>query len=243
MRSMMLLPLAVFASLPFIGCGSDQKTTNDPNQMAYQQGAYPQQTGAYPQGTYPQGTYPQQQYPQGTNPQQPYPQGTYPQNTGAYPQTTAPAPTATATPAPTTPTATGGAAQPMDPTMAGALTPLLTAAAGSEVQGMQPDGRAFAGNFQQGQTLEQAFTLNPGKCYSVVGVGAGITQLDIQIVTQPVPQLPATVLSQSNTQGGNAVLGGKGACYKNALPFGAPAKVVVKATAGSGMALAQIYVK
>jgi hypothetical protein len=239
MRSIILLPAALFVVLPLAGCGSDQKQANDPNQMGYQpQGAYPQQPGAYPQQP---GAYPQQP---GAYPQQP---GAYPQQPGAYPTqpgaATAPPATTTPPPAGTTPTATGGAAQPMDPAMAGMLTPVLTQLAGAEVQGMQPEGRAFAANFQPGQTMEQAFTLNPGKCYSVVGAGAGITQLDIQIVTQPVPQLPATVLSQSNTQGGNAVLGGKGACYKNALPFGAPAKVVVKATAGSGMAVAQIYVK
>jgi hypothetical protein len=131
----------------------------------------------------------------------------------------------------------------LDPAAAGALTPALTMMAASDVQGMQPEGRSFAGNFQQGQTLEQAFTLNPGKCYSVVGVGAGISQLDIMIVAQPVPQMPPQVLAQSNTQGANATLGGKGACFKNPLPFGGPAKVVVRATTGAGMALAQIYVK
>lgn len=108
---------------------------------------------------------------------------------------------------------------------------------------MQPEGRPFAGQFQEGQTLEQQFTLQANKCYSVVGVGVGIQELDISIVAQPAPMLPPTVLAQDNTTGPNATLGGKGACFKNPLPIGGPAKAVVKATKGAGMALAQIYVK
>jgi hypothetical protein len=115
--------------------------------------------------------------------------------------------------------------------------------AATEVRGMQPDGGSFAGQFQQGQTLEQPFNIQPGKCYSVVGVGLGITELDIQIVAQPAPMLPPTVLAQDNTQGPNATLGGGGNCFKNPLPIGGPAKVVVTATAGSGIAVAQIFVK
>jgi hypothetical protein len=108
---------------------------------------------------------------------------------------------------------------------------------------MQPEGGAFAGQFQEGQTLEQQFNIQPGKCYSVVGVGIGIQELDLQIAAQPVPNIPPTVLAQDNTTGPNATLGGKGNCFKNPLPIGGPAKVIVKATKGAGMAVAQIYVK
>jgi hypothetical protein len=244
MRSLILVPAALFALLT-VGCGSDQKNVNDPNQMGYQQQPGYGQPG-YQQPGYgqpqPQPGYGQPQPQPGYG--QPQPQPGYGQPQGYPPAgtTTAPPPAGT-TPTGTQPAPAGGAAQPVDPAMAGMLTPVLTGVAGSEVQGMQPEGKAFAGNFQPGQTLEQPFTLNPGKCYSVVGVGMGIQQMDITIVAQPVPQLPAQVLAQSNSQGPNATLGGKGACYKNPTPFAAPAKVVVKATAGSGMGLAQIYVK
>lgn len=248
MRSLILvLPAALLALVP-LACGSDQKNVNEPGQMGYQQPGYQQpgyQQPGYQQPGYQQPGQPGYQQP-GAQPgyQQP---GTYPQPTATgYPPpgatATAPPPTGTQ-PTGTTPAPAGGAAQPIDPTMAGMLTPVLTQVAGSEVKGMQPEGKAFAANFQPGQTLEQPFTLNPGKCYSVVGVGMGIQQMDITIVTQPVPQLPPQVLAQSNTQGPNATLGGKGACYKNPTPFAAPAKVVVKATQGQGMGLAQIYVK
>jgi hypothetical protein len=41
-----------------------------------------------------------------------------------------------------------------------------------------------------------------------------------------------------------ATLGGKAAgCWRNPLPIGGPAKVVLKAARGAGMAAAQVYVK
>ena len=40
-----------------------------------------------------------------------------------------------------------------------------------------------------------------------------------------------------------AVVAGKGSCFKNAAPIAVPAKVIVKATRGGGSAVAQVYVK
>jgi len=108
--------------------------------------------------------------------------------------------------------------------------------------GMQPDGPSFAGQFQQGQTLEQAFQIQPGKCYSVIGVGVGITELDVQIVLHQ-PPLPPYVAAQDQGTGPQAVLGGKGQCFKNPLPVGGPAKVVMTATGGAGIGMAQVYSK
>jgi hypothetical protein len=53
----------------------------------------------------------------------------------------------------------------------------------------------------------------------------------------------APVLAQSTPSGSQAVIGKKPDCYKWALGWGAPAKVVLKATAGSGYAAAQVYEK
>jgi len=170
------------------------------------------------QGQYPQGQYPPGQYPPG--------------QTTAPPTTTTPAPTATST---------TSSATPIAPAAAAIATPALTALASAETRGMSPEGGAFAGNFQQGQTLEQPFNIEPGKCYTVVGVGVGITELDIQIVGQLGPM--TQVLAQDNQQGPQAVVGSAGNCFKNPLPVGGPAKVVMTATGGTGIAVAQIYKK
>jgi hypothetical protein len=151
------------------------------------------------------------------------------------------APTTTGMPG--TGAASGSPATPIAVPAAAAVEPLLKQLAAGEVQGMQPEGSAFAANFQEGQVLEQQITIQPGKCYSVVGASMGIQELDIQLVLVPSP-LPPQVLSQDNSQGGTAVLGGKSTgCFKNALPIGGPGKVVVKATRGAGLGIAQIYVK
>jgi len=108
---------------------------------------------------------------------------------------------------------------------------------------MQADGSAFAAQFQEGQTMEQPLTLQPGKCYTVVAVSMGIQELDAMIAAQPLPQIPPAPLAQDNSSGSQAVVGGKGQCFRNAAPIAVPAKVIVKATRGSGQAVAQVYSK
>jgi hypothetical protein len=149
--------------------------------------------------------------------------------------------TVTATPTPTTASTSATAIPPL---AAAAATPVMQGLAAQEAPGMQPDGGPFAGQFQEGQTLEQPINISPGKCYTIVGVGIGIQELDIQLLTQPVPNAPPIPLAQDNTTGAQATLGGKAnGCWKNPTPLGAPGKVVLRATKGAGIAMAQVYVK
>jgi hypothetical protein len=132
----------------------------------------------------------------------------------------------------------------IDPNLAAAATVPLMAFANTEAPGMQREGNMIAGQFQQGQSLEQPMTIQPGKCYTVVAVGAGIQEVDITMVaTTPIPgQSPQ--LGKDTTQGSQASLGGKGNCVKLAIiPFPVQAKFVVTATRGAGIAAAQLYVK
>ena len=205
MRLSVIVPLGLLGLIP-LACGD---STPEPNS---EYGA----TGNYAMNNCPPGQYCPPGSPSGS-----YPPGAYPSSTG-----TAPPPAGTPPPASSS-SSGGGSATPIAPGAVAAATPVLTAMASSEVSGMQPDGGAFAGQFQEGQTLEQPFNIQPGKCYSVVGVGIGIQELDIQIAAQPVPNLPPTVLAQDNSTGANATLGGKGNCFKNPLPIGGDRKSVV----------------
>jgi hypothetical protein len=149
--------------------------------------------------------------------------------------------TTVTTPPPASSAPANNMATPIAATLA---TPIITSTAGEEVKGMQPEGGAFAGQFQEGQILEQPINLAPGKCYAVVGVSLpGVSELDVQIAAQPVPQLPAATLAQDNSAGGIAILGGKGNCWRNAAPLAITGKVILKVTKGAGIAGAQIYVK
>lgn len=236
-------------------------------QGQYPQGQYPQ--GQYPQGQYPQGQYPQGQYPQGQYPQQPggYQQpapGGYQQPApGGYQQPapggTQPAPTTTAPggfqfptipglPAPggTAPQqggSSGGLAQRIDPNFAAAATVPLMAFSQQQAPGMQREGNVAAANFQEGQTMEEAVNLQPGKCYTVLAVGAGVVEVDISLqLTTPMPGMNAA-LAQDTGSGQQAALGGGGNCYKWPWPMAGQAKYVIKATRGTGIVAGQLYVK
>jgi hypothetical protein len=139
--------------------------------------------------------------------------------------------------------ASGGSAQPLDPNLAAVATTPLTLLAGSQAPGMQKDGPTVAGNFQTGQTLEGAFTFQPGKCYTLVAQGVGITQLDLEMqYVTPLPGLAPTI-SKSSTRGAQASIGAGNNCLKPISPFPAQAKFIIKATSGAGMAAAQLYSK
>jgi len=139
--------------------------------------------------------------------------------------------------------ASGGSAQALDPNVAALATGPLGLFASSEAPGMAKDGPPIAGNFQAGQTLEGAFTFQPGKCYTLVAQGAGVTNvgLEMQYVT-PIPGL-APSIGKSAQSGAQASIGGRANCLRPISPFPAQAKFIVTAKSGAGLAAAQLYSK
>jgi hypothetical protein len=112
-----------------------------------------------------------------------------------------------------------------------------------QAPGMNREGNVAAANFQEGQTMEEAVNLQPGKCYTVLAVGAGVAEVDISLqLTTPVPGMnPA--LAQDSGSGQQAALGGGGNCYKWPWPVAGQAKYVIKATRGAGLVAGQLYSK
>jgi len=146
---------------------------------------------------------------------------------------------------PTQPTqpAAGGQATPMLPAAAMLAQPILQGLASTEMPGMTADGAPVVASFQPGQTFEVPVQLQPNRCYGVIAVGLPmLSEVDVQLVTNQ-PPLPPTPLAQDSTTGPNAMLGAKGQCFKNPLPIGGPAKLVIKATAGQGVVMAQVFSK
>ncbi len=159
----------------------------------------------------------------------------------------APAATAATTPSalpglPVATTTAGPTATPIDPSVAQAVTSAIAPlAAAAAAPGAKAVGAAIAGNFTQGQSLEQTVQMNPGKCYTIVGVGAPTVQnLDIQLVPSIGPGL---VMAADSTVGSNAILGQQPNCFKWALPMGGTMKVVITVSQGQGMAAAQVFEK
>jgi len=181
------------------------------------------------QNQYAAGQYPPGQYPPGT---------ATATNTMPQPTATQPQPTATAT------GAAGGQATPLAGPAAMGADLILTGLAQTEAGTAQPEGTAFAGQFAEGQVLEQPINLQPGKCYTVVAASVGaIQELDVMIQGQIAP-FPPTTFAQDNQTGPTATLGSKASgCWKYPAPISAPAKIVLKVTRGSGMAAAKVYMK
>jgi hypothetical protein len=122
----------------------------------------------------------------------------------------------------------------------------LTAVAQQRMQGMQPLTEAIAGDFKQGQRLEQQFQMTQGKCYGAVAVSApgGISEMHVRFVAlQPIPGIQNPVLAEDQSTGNQAVLGGGGQCFKWSFPIGVNARVEYIAQAGQGMAAGRVYVK
>lgn len=134
-------------------------------------------------------------------------------------------------------------AQPLDAASAAAVSQGLPLLGQQQAPGAKPVGGALSGNFQAGQCLEMQVTLNPGKCYTAVGVGAQGQEVDIHLVPGLPSPIPLPPLAQDNTTGSMAVLGGGGNCFKNPSPFPGPAKMVLRVPSGQGMAAAQLYEK
>jgi len=141
----------------------------------------------------------------------------------------------------------GGAActpaQPLDPTSAAAVTQTLPFLGAQHAPGATPVGGALSGNFQPGQCLEMQVTLAPGKCYTAVGTGAGPQEVDVQLVASLPSPVPIPPFAQDNSTGPQAVMGGSPNCFRNPGPLPVPVKLVLKVTAGQGLAAAQLYEK
>jgi hypothetical protein len=246
----------------FAGCKDEPPPATANNAQGQypqqQQGQYPQQQpGQYPQQPPQQGQYPQQPPQQGQYPQQPQyqPQGQPQQQPQGQPQQPAQPgwqipglPPAQGGGGQTPPASGGGTATAIDPNLAVAASAPLATLGATEAPGAAKEGGMIAGNFQQGQTMEQAFTLQPGKCYTVVAASAGIQQVDVELLAVTViPGMSPSMGKATGTAGlagSQAVLGSKANCIKLAFsPVPVQAKFVVTATRGAGMAAAQLYVK
>ena len=172
-----------------------------------------------------------------------------PRDVAPIPSDTAPLPSALPSVIPL-PSATASALPSNSASAAPSVSPLLTAAtstlaalAVTEVPNMTKEGRVITGDLRHGRTLERSFLLSPGKCYAALAVGIGIVDVDLMLVLANPSSGHQPQLANDTSAGPTAVLGGKGHCHKWAAPLQATAKLIVKATSGSGFVAAQLYVR
>ncbi len=227
------LLVAACAATVAVACGGDDKEANTAPQPVQ-----------CPPGQFFDGQFCQMASP---TPQQPGYQQPGTQQPGyQQPGTQQPAPAPTMTsPVPVATAAPGSPATPIDATMAAAATPIIQQIASQQLPaGAKPLGAPFAGQFQQGQTLEQQIQMQPGKCYTVVAAGVPpVANVDLQIV--PITPLPGVmpILAQDSDTGPTAVIGAQKNCYKWAFPAPAPMKLIMTVSSGQGVAAGQVYEK
>jgi hypothetical protein len=248
----MLVPMG---ALVLAGCPREQE--QEP-QYGYGQPPPPGYGQPYP-APYPQQPYPGQQPPPGATapapgapppaPGQPPPApqpGAQPQPGWPFPfpqpgSQPAPQPGQPPPPASGDPTL----ATVLDPAAAAVATVPLTVLQQQKMQGMQPVTEVIAGDFKQGQRLEQNFQMTQGKCYGALSVGTGqISEMHIRFVAlQPIPGIPNPVLAEDKGTGTQATLGAGGNCFKYVWPIGVNVRVEYIAQAGAGIAAGRVYAK
>ena len=136
----------------------------------------------------------------------------------------------------------GSACQPagqLDPVSNQALQAAVMGYGQQQAAGAQPVGGMISGNFQPGQCVEVQVTLQAGKCYTAVGLGAPGEEVELTLGAPLPGGVPVPPFAQDQGTGNNAVLGGSPNCFRAMFPT--PAKFTLKVSSGQGPAGAQLY--
>ena len=127
----------------------------------------------------------------------------------------------------------GGAAG--DPAEAG-----LRATAAKYAAGMTPDGQVAKGTLTEGGHIDFVVNMDPTKCYAIVAYGAGVADLDINLLAPPF----YTVLAgQDGMAGPAAVIGAAPRPMCPVIPVSVPYKIDLVAKKGAGQVAAQLFSK
>lgn len=120
-----------------------------------------------------------------------------------------------------------------DPAEAG-----LRAAAAKYAPGMSPDGQIAKGTLAEGGHVGFVINMEPTKCYAVVAYGAGLVDLDVNLLAPPLYNFLA---GQDGMAGPTAVIGASPRPMCPILPIAVPYKVDLYAKKGGGAVAAQLY--
>ncbi len=121
-----------------------------------------------------------------------------------------------------------------------ATQPALAALASRVAPTMVADSHVIVGRFQTGQIVLQAYELRPQVDYVVVAIGApGVQELDIMVVRTGV----GSISDHDHTDGPEAVLGRPNQYLRASSKWDPLCAIVLKVSAGQGMASAQVFSK
>lgn len=129
----------------------------------------------------------------------------------------------------------GPAAAMADPAEAG-----LRAAAARYAPGMTPEGQVAKGNLAEGGHVGFVANMDASKCYTIVAYGAGVADMDVNLLAPPFYNFLA---GQDSMAGPAAVIGAAPKPICPITPIAIPYKVDLHAKKGGGSVAAQIYSK
>jgi hypothetical protein len=114
--------------------------------------------------------------------------------------------------------------------------------ADTDAKGMKADGQLLTANLQQDGHAQGSMTLEPNRCYSVVGfAGFGVFRYQINVIT--APPAPPQVLAQSAADGPAPTVGPNEQCIRNPHPVPMVVTVDMHVLQGQGSVGAQAYKK
>lgn len=122
-----------------------------------------------------------------------------------------------------------------DPAEAG-----LRAAAAKYAPGMSADGQIAKGNLAEGGHVDFVVNMDPSKCYTIVAYGAGVTDLDVNLLAPPFYNVLA---GQDGMAGPTAIIGAALKPMCPIIPVAVPYKIDLHAKKGGGQVAAQLYSK
>ena len=129
----------------------------------------------------------------------------------------------------------GPAAAMADPAEAG-----LRTATAKYAPGMTAEGQVAKGNLSEGGHVGFVVNMDATKCYTVVAYGAGVTDLDVNLLAPPFYNVLA---GQDGMAGPTAVIGAAPRPMCPLVPLAVPYKSDLYAKKGGGAVAAQVYSK
>lgn len=115
----------------------------------------------------------------------------------------------------------------------------LREAAAKHAAGMTPEGDVAKGTLSEGGHLAFIANLDPSKCYTIVGYGVGVEDLDLYLLVPPFYNL----LGAHDVSTGPSAIIGASPKMCPISPIAVPYKIDIHAKKGSGPVAAQIFSK
>ena len=119
-----------------------------------------------------------------------------------------------------------------DPAEAG-----LRASAAKYAPGMSPEGQVAKGTLAEGGHIGFVVNMDPSKCYTIVAFGAGVADLDVNLLAPPLYNMLA---GQDGMAGPTAIIGAAPKPMCPMIPMSFPYKVDLFAKKGGGQVAAQM---